>query len=258
MLAEPWLLLALASTALLAAFVEGLSGFGFGLVSMALLPMVLPIEQAVPMVGAWSLSLNLVNAWSRRAQVRAGRVLPLVLAALPGIPLGLLFLTRAPEALVQAVLGLVILGYIALSRRRRRDPGPRPPSTGLAILAGLFGGALGGAFNTSGPPVVLYLSSRGWTKEETVGSMQVYFAVASTLAFLGFLSFGLYTAEVRERLVPAFPAAWLGLWLGTRLNARVSPLAFTRLVLGLLGVMGLVFLVRGGRALLAVAYQSTH
>ncbi len=240
-------LLLLAAFALLGALVEGLSGFGFGLVTMSLLPLVIPVEQAVPMVGAWGLSLNLLNTWNRRRHIQPRRILPMLVAAAMGIPVGLTFLTRAPESLVTGTLGVVILAYVGLALSGRVRPGIGGDDRRWAFLAGLLGGALGGAFNTSGPPVVLYLSSRGWTKEQTIGAMQAFFTFTSSLTFVGFVAYGLITRTLLGWILPILPIVWIGLLVGSAINNRIPQLAFQRLVLGLLAVLGFNFL---GRSLL--------
>lgn len=237
-------LLLIAAVAMLGALVEGLSGFGFGLVTMSLLPLFLPVELAVPIVGAWSLSLNLLNTWTRRRHIQPRRILPMLVAATLGIPVGLTFLTAAPEHLVTGTLGVVILAYVALALSGRVPPGIGGEARRWAFLAGLLGGMLGGAFNTSGPPVVLYLTSRGWPKEQTIGAMQAFFAFTSTLTFLGFVGYGLYTEQALRIILPVLPLVWIALLVGGRLNQRIPQVAFQRLVLGMLAVLGLNFLRR--------------
>jgi len=242
--------LAVALIALVGALVQGMSGFGFGLVCMALLPLLVPMDQAVPLVGAWGWTVNLVILLRLRGHLEWRRVAPMVGGAVIGIPLGIAFLRGADPTLVRAVLGLVIVSYSGMSLVGGAPAArTRPFSDGWGLLAGALGGALGGAFNTSGPPVIVYVSLKGWPKDLATASLQAFFVFSSTFAVAGFASVGMYSPQVVRVLLPVFPLVWLGTWLGGRIYDRVPQERFRTLVLALLLVLGLSFLwhaVRGG------------
>jgi uncharacterized membrane protein YfcA len=102
------------------------------------------------------------------------------------------------------------------------------------VLAGL----LGGAYNTSGPPVIVYGDCRRWAPPEFKSNLQAFFAVADGLVVLGHVAAGNLTRVVLTHYALALPAILLGLWLGLRLERRVQPAAFRRLALLLLLVLG--------------------
>lgn len=238
-------MLLIALVALGGAVVQGMSGFGFGLVTMSLLPLFLPVDQAVPMVAAWGWTLNLVICWRLRRYISLKRVGPLLAGALLGVPAGVLFLKGADPRLVRGTLGAVLVGYCVYALFfQRHGAAERPPSTVAGAAAGLFGGALGGAFNTSGPPAILYVSAMGWDKNSATATLQAFFVLASSIALAGHASVGLFTRDVVADLLPMFPAVWLGVFIGTRIYDRVPQARFRKLVLGMLFVLGGNFLVR--------------
>lgn len=233
-----------AAIALSGAVVQGMAGFGFGMVCMALLPLVLPVDQAVPMVGAWGWTVNLLILLRLRVHLNLRGALPMIGGALLGIPLGLAFLRGANPQLVKGVLGVVILGYSLLSLAGGIRPKDRAISDRWGWLAGLVGGALGGAFNTSGPPVIVYTSLKNWPKDLATSTLQAFFVFSSTFSVIGFASVGLYTPQVVRAILPLFPAVWLGVLVGGRIYDRVPQERFRLLVLGLLVVLGGNFLIR--------------
>src|SRR5436305_13980771 len=87
----------------LATLVRSAFGFGEALVAVPLLAFVIPVPVAVPLATLLSVAvagLILARDWRHVHGRGAGR---LVLAALPGIPLGLLLLTAVPGAAVKAL-----------------------------------------------------------------------------------------------------------------------------------------------------------
>lgn len=243
---DPTLLLT-AVVVLVGALVQGMSGFGFGLVTMSLLPLFLPVDHAVPMVAAWGLALNLYLNWRLRKHISLRRAGPMMLGGLLGIPVGVLFLKGADPRLIKGALGAVIVLFclhsLLSSRVPHIDEGGRK-AQGLGVVAGAAGGVLGGAFNTGGPPVILYVAAMGWAKDAATSTIQVYFLLTTTLTIAGHVSVGLMTPERLWQVLPLYPVVGLGSWLGTRIYDRVPQARFRQIVLVLLLVLGANFLVR--------------
>ena len=211
---------------------------------MAVVPLLVPMDQAVPMVNAWGWTVNALLLLRLRAHLSWRLLLPMVGGAALGLPLGLAFLRGADETLVKGTLGVVILGYALLALAGGVGPAVRPVSDRWGMLAGLLGGALGAAFNTSGPPVVIYASVKGWDKDLSTSTLQAFFTFSSTFSMVGFWSAGLFTPQVVRQALPVFPLVWLGILVGGHLYDRVPQARFRALVLALLVVLGGQFLVR--------------
>jgi uncharacterized membrane protein YfcA len=104
---------------------------------------------------------------------------PLVTASILGIPLGIWLFQHAPEALVLRLLGGVLIGYSAYCLLT-----PNLPYLQSGLLAWLFGfiaGILGGAYNTSGPPIVIYAGLRRWSPTVFRATLQPYFLITSAI-----------------------------------------------------------------------------
>src|SRR6266481_2734540 len=84
-----------------------------------------------------------------------------------------LVLHYAPESLVKSVLGLVLVGYGVYNLLTPRAPYLQHEK--YAFPFGFIAGILGGAYNTSGPPVVIYGTLRRWSPEYFRATMQCYF-----------------------------------------------------------------------------------
>src|SRR3954462_8575156 len=89
----------------LATLIRSALGFGEALVAVPLLALVIPVEVAAPLAALVSITVAGVLVLRDRRHVRGRRAGRLVLATVPGIPLGRLLLTAAPEPAVKAALG---------------------------------------------------------------------------------------------------------------------------------------------------------
>lgn len=226
-----------------AAGLQTLSGFGFALMVMPVLTVALGIRTAAPLVALLGWSLYLLNGLRLRHHVNWGVLGRLLAAAVLGLPFGFILLTRVPERWTTAGLGGVILAYLAYSLRKAEAPA-RPPGWSL-YLAGFLGGALGGAYNTYGPPVIIYGHLAGWSKDAFRATLQGFFLVSATLVVVGHVFAGHVNGNLLALYAASLPALWAGFLVGRALDAHFAPTAFRVLVRVLLAALGFSLLLRG-------------
>ena len=148
----------------LSTFIRSALGFGDALIAMPLLALVIGIQVATPLVamGASTIAFTiLLKSW-RKVEIKAAW--RLVIATWIGIPLGIFFLKAAPEILVKSLLGILLMGFGAYNLFV--PDLPKLLNEKWALVTGLIAGILGGAYNTNGPPVVIYGMLRRWDPEK--------------------------------------------------------------------------------------------
>ncbi len=221
----------------LAAFTQSLSGFGLALVSMALLPAVTGIRMATPLVALIAIVIEAVLMIRYRQSLDVHAIWKVVLAAVIGTPLGVLFLSRVDERIALTILGLVIAGYALYALLGLKLP--RLENSFWAYTAGLVGGMLGGAYNTSGPPVIVYADCRRWPPDVFKSNLQGYFIISSLVIAASHAFSGNLTAPVWRMFWWTLPFIVVGLLAGLSLDRWLNPVMFRRVVLVLLVLMGI-------------------
>ena len=223
------------------AAVQSMIGFGMALVAMPLMVTVLGIQLASPSFALVGITGTFMNVLRWHSDITWRDITMLIIPALIGVPLGVMFLSRSDPQLVTRILGVVLVAYALLSLLGRSVPTGTSPIWGY--LAGFFSGALTGAFNAGGPPIVAYASGRNWQPDRFKGNLAIFFfimglAVVASHAFSGHL-----TAEVWRITLLALPALYLGQLTGVFLGKRISPVRFNQVVLVLLVVLGIQLLI---------------
>jgi hypothetical protein len=221
----------------LAAFTQSLSGFGLALVSMALLPTVTGIRTATPLVALIAIVIEVVLIIRYRQSLDVRAIWKVVLASVVGTPLGVLFLSNVDEHIALSVLGVVIAGYAIYTLLGLKLP--QLENSFWDYAAGLVGGMLGGAYNTSGPPIIVYADCRRWSPAVFKSNLQGYFIVSSLAILISHAISGNLTPLVWSAFWWTLPFIGIGLLIGLSLDRWLNPVAFRRVVLVLLVVMGI-------------------
>lgn len=224
-----------------AALTQALTGFGSALVSMALLPPLLGLRVSAPLVALMAGTIEISLLLRYRAALRIHALRWIGAAMIVGVPVGVLGLRAVPERPALALLGLVLCGYSAYAFLNPRLPELHHRL--WALLLGFLAGALGGAYNTSGPPLVIYGHGQRWSSDEFKGNLQGLFLVIDATVVLGHLAAGNYTSAVLTDYAWAFPGLILGILLGLSLDRHLNPAVFRTLVLIVLFVMGVRLLL---------------
>src|SRR5690606_16037713 len=227
---------------LLATLVRSSLGFGEALVAVPLLALVMPVEVAAPIAALVSVTVAAIVLAQDWGHVRARSAVWLVLATVPGIPLGLLLLTRAPEPLVKALLGTVIIAFAVYSLARARPL--RLEGDRRAWIFGFSAGILGGAYGMNGPPLVIYGSLRGWSPQQFRATLQGYFLPASAMVMAGYAMAGLWTQQVTRLYLISLPAALLAILAGRAINRRLNTGRFAALLHIALIIIGAVLVAQ--------------
>jgi uncharacterized membrane protein YfcA len=208
----------------LASLIRSEFGFGEALVAVPLLALVMPVEVAAPVAALVSITIAVVVLIQDWAEAHARSAAWLVLATVPGIPLGLLLLTHVAAALVKAVLASVIICFSAWSLMRKHAS--RLEDDRFAWMFGFLAGVLGGAYGMNGPPLVIYGALRGWTPTRFRATLQGYFLPASVLGMAGYWAAGLWTSSVSRCYSISLPAVILAIFLGRIVNRRLDSRRF--------------------------------
>jgi hypothetical protein len=242
MISGPLAAALVAAIVFVAAVLQALSGFGFALIVMPLVTLVIGLQQAAPLVALEGLTTYTINIVRFRQAIQWKEVMPLVLAAAAGIPIGLWVLGNVDEAIIRPVLGAVLIAYAVYALLRPQ--GPAIHSRAWAIPAGLLAGCLGGAYNTPGPPVVVYGSLRRWPKQEFRAILQTFFFANGVIVVVSHALAQHLTAGTWKLYLVALPALLAGIAAGSLLDPRVNAAQFQVLVSVLILATGLSLLIK--------------
>jgi uncharacterized membrane protein YfcA len=239
-----YLLLAVASSiVVIAAWSQGVSGFGFALISFPLLLLVSDTKTALVLSQTLAFASSVRIGWHDREQIKHRELWIMLFTSLPCVWLGSHLLLLMPVWAIQLAAGIVAClcaGLLALGVRHvfRREKA-------AVAVAGTLGGILQGCTGMGGPPVVLMLSNQGWAPQQFRSTLSVLFSVNATVTLVVVWSQAGIDMKTGASALLLLPVAILGTALGLRSASRISPERFRGLVLSLVFATGVFSVVSG-------------
>lgn len=222
--------------------VQAVAGFGFALLAVPLMVVVIDLQSAVIISSFVGTLSNMLQSWQLRRNINRNMTRRFLLATAVGSPVGLLLFVYANQSALKIVLGLSILfGVFVLSRGLELQH----VSSWLDWLMGVLSGVLLMATSTNGPPLVFVLQARRIDPATFRATLNMVFLVSGTF---GLLMFGLAGEIFRSDVnVAAFaiPAMVIGVSTGVVIRKYVQQELFKKIVLILLTIGGLSSLFGG-------------
>ena len=226
-----------------AALIQGMTGFGFGLMTVPLLSLLIAPQTAVPVVLVYTVIISGMVLKDAYKSVDFKWVLPLLIAGIVGLYPGVFLLNTLDPAVLRIYIGcaitffaiLLLTGYSRKVKNERR----------AFLPVGFISGILSGSISVGGPPLILFFSNQGLEKNRFRANLTVYFFLLNSITVPVYFCTGLFTADVSRCLLIFLPAVLVGAVCGILLSRKVRENLFRRIALTLVTAGGISAIVAG-------------
>jgi uncharacterized protein len=220
---------------------QGATGFGFGLVSLVLLSLVMDVKDASIMLAIAGFAINASIFLRLKKYFKKERMMPAVVGGVIGAPLGVCFLLNTNQELIRRTLGVVLI-LVVIQRLVPYLAKKRWHPFYIGIPCGLFSGALSGAFGTGGPPAVAYTASQDLERHRYVVSIQAILGVGAISRIISLGIGGALTEKVIIDSIAGGVFAIIGAAIGVSILKRLSKELLKKLITGLLLVLAFKYI----------------
>ncbi|MEO8020909.1 sulfite exporter TauE/SafE family protein [Polaromonas sp.] len=238
---EPQTLVIIAG-AIAAGFVQGLSGFGFGLVAMSFWAWTIDPRLAAAMAVFGALTGQIIAAITVRRGFDLKRLAPFVLGGLLGLPLGMLLLPRVDVQVFKAFLGSLLAVWCPAMLFSAQLPRITRGGHVADALIGAGGGVMGALGGFTGVLPTLWCTLRGTDKDTQRAIVQNFNLSMLLVTFGSYLATGIISTATLPYLAIVAPAMLIPSLLGARLYIGISEATFRKVVLSLLTCTGVALL----------------
>jgi uncharacterized protein len=215
-----------------AALIQSMTGFGFALLIVPALVLLLGPRDAVVLANVLGTALAGVMLIALYRGVQWKTVAVLTAASFAGMPFGLIILTRLNPDVLQVMIAFAVILFTVLLMRGA-SLGAHVTVAG-SVGAGIVAGLLRTSTSMAGPPIVLYLQGARMASDVFRSTITAFFFLS------GFGSVLLFTAEgsLNSRLgltgLASTPAVLGGLYVGARLYEHIGEARFRGVVFTIL------------------------
>ncbi|HCC6045264.1 TPA: sulfite exporter TauE/SafE family protein, partial [Escherichia coli] len=231
-------------------FVGICAGFGGGLTTMPLVTLMLPVKMATPLSVIVGTATALYATWLSRKETDWRSAMVLIIFSFLGIPVGLYALSYLPDHFMKVGLGGFLILYSFYSMFIPRLP--IYDRSWIAAPIGAVAGALGAAFSTNGPPMVIYGMLRNLGPAAFRGTLNAFFTANNIAVIGGLATSGILTVSIFKLVLFCIPTMILGSLVGQYVHKRISVKVFRVMVFLLLIASGSM-LIKGALGIPAAA-----
>jgi uncharacterized membrane protein YfcA len=228
--------------AVAAGFVQGLSGFGFGLVAMSFWAWTLEPRLAATLAVFGALVGQVLAAVTVRRGFNLKQLAPFVLGGLAGIPLGVAVLPHLDMDWFKAMLGGFLILWCPAMLLARNIPKITAGGRAADGAVGFSGGVLAGIGGFSGTLPTLWCTLRGYEKDKQRAIIQNFNLSMLAVTMGTYLATGIVTRDMLPLFAIVAPAMLVPTLLGAKLYIGISEARFRQIVLGLLTLSGVALL----------------
>ena len=222
--------------------VMGLVSIGIGMVVSPVLLLLIDPQSAVMTINSIAIPILALVLLKTRHDIPMRSAIPLPVAGLLAVPIGVLILSSASPGVLRPIIGCIILCLAIPSAFRIERPLPH-----ANILTPVFG-FLGSLLVTGtgiGPPLVaLFLLNQGWAGRAIRGSIALYYLPIAALATVLYAVTGLFTLERVWLILALTPAGVLGFGMASLLVKRMNDEFLRRVILAVVVAASIALLGR--------------
>ena len=216
--------------------VFGISAFGAALFTVPALSYLYPLDFVLPVCVLLDVSASIAIGTRFSREADKSELKWMGPPSLLGAVLGVTALVSLPRQATLAAFGVFLLAYGLYTLRH--EGAVRPLSRAWAPVSGLVGGTFGTLFGIGAPPYAVYLTRRIPDKIVLRATLSNMVLLSTGSRALVFAIGGLMLADRLIMFALLLPFALAGVWIGHRLQGRISREQLGRFISGLVLVIG--------------------
>lgn len=229
--------------ATVASFIQRVTGFGFGIFIMTILPLIMPsYGEATALSGLLAVVNSIYVSIRMWKQIQWKKLLPILLTFIVVSFFAIRMVAGIDDKMLKHILGVILIAvsvyFFFISERIRVRP-----TMPVQLTMGTASGLMGGFFAMQGPPAVLYFIACTDTKEEYLAITQAFFMFGN-LMMTGFRAAnGFVTPAVGIGWCCGLAGVAIGIWLGAMVFDRMPLPVLRKVVYAYMAVSGVAALM---------------
>jgi len=236
-------ILALSCILFFASLVHGSIGFGFGMISTAIVALFTDLQTTILFMLLPTMVANIMSILSEGNFLEAlKKFWVILLLMIIGSTLGTILLIHINSEYFKLLLAFIILIYLLQSFVRINASFvtiyPKVSTYGL----GVFGGMLSGLTNVVAPLMIMYTLELKYTRKDTIQLSNLCFLFTKIGQISVFVYFGTFTMEAFSISMTTLVVVFLGMFLGAKIKKFIDAKLYVKILKSLLFFIALTLI----------------
>ena len=227
---------------LFGSYIQGVTGFGFGIFSMMFLPSILMYTEANVLSSMLSSMSSLISALLTFRKIHFKNLCFPVLGCLISTYFAVSFIKAQSSKTLTLLLGIalfVLSIYFFFFTNKIKIK----PTWYAGLIAGVISGIMGGMFAIGGPPVVIYFIQSEEDSDHYLATISSYFVFSGIIQILIKANAGFITASVLWAFAVGIVCMLVGSFIGKLTRDKTDPKKIKKVVYGVMAVSGIINIV---------------
>lgn len=230
-------------SSLLGGFVQTVAGFGSGIVIMLFLPYIMPIMKASALNNIVTMTLNIMLIYKFRKHINFKSVLLPAIISFAFSTIAIYIGTSLDLNTMKMIFSIFMI-VLALYFMFFSDKISLKNTLPTVITCSSLAGIANGLFGIGGPPMALYFLTTTSSKEEYIGTTQIFFFMTSVYTTLVRVISGVITMDLLTLFVPGVIAIIIGEYIGIKVIDKISHKRMKQLMYYVLAISGVLTFVQ--------------
>ncbi|MEL6959374.1 MAG: sulfite exporter TauE/SafE family protein [Pseudomonadota bacterium] len=235
------------AVALFAGVVKGVVGFAMPMIMISGLTLIIEPQQALAALIFPTLLTNVWQALRQGARALWRSIVDLRVFLTVGLiflVIGAQLVTRLDQRVLVGLIGIAVTAFVTM-QLAGWQPKLAGRSARVEVWVGAVAGFAGGLSGVWGPPTVAYLSATDTPKQDSIRAQGAIYGLGAVALAAAHAQTGVLGAETTPLALAMVPFAFLGLWIGFKVQDRIDQRTFKKATLAVLLIAGLNLIRRG-------------
>jgi uncharacterized membrane protein YfcA len=230
---------------LFAAFIKGATGLGFPLIATPTVALLLDIRIAVTILILPNLLMDVTQVFRDGFPYAIlKRFSSMIGLTIIGVFLGTLVLVILPLRMLNLCLGIMVIVFV-VANLLKFDFSISPAAERIwSPIFGFVSGFLNGMTNAAGPTLAIYFYSLKLEKRDFVKSLGTIFVITKVAQLIAVSTWNLFNWSTITLSGQVVLLTLLGFYIGLKTQDRVNQKTFSRGLLALLTLIGIILVAR--------------
>jgi len=228
---------------LFASIIQGLLGFGFAILFMAIIPFCVPLKTAVALGLILGLATTTRLFYSLRKHVKIKLIYIPALSFSIFSNLGVYLLMNFKGGALAITFGFILILFAVIKMFKKEEIIIKP-SKKNAIIAGSIGGLLGGMFNIGGPPLAIYYLSALEDVKEYNSTIQLTFIIVGIYNIFLHSLYGNINYQIFKYSLSGIAAILIGSTIALKILKKINKEKLNYWIYIFIMIVGFILIIK--------------